>query len=70
MISQANNAYQYPTRSRTVLGVAKPDKFYGKSACSCLQSLDSYFAAYRVELSDEDKLRFATSYMSGERLQG
>lgn len=65
MTSQAYNAYQDLSSSRPVLEITKPDKFYKTNVHSSLQSLDSCIAAQRVELSEQNKIQLATSYMCG-----
>lgn len=69
MIAQTSNAYENLTSSQIVLDVMKPDKFHRKNVGSWLQSLDNYFPAQRVELSDRNGLGFAVGYMYGGGLQ-
>lgn len=69
MVSRASNAYQNLASFPTVLDVLKPDKFCEKNVRSWLQRISSYSAAQRVELTEQNKLRFVISYVSGEGLQ-
>lgn len=69
MKAQANSAYQNLASSCSTVDAVKPDKCYGKNARSWSQSVENYFAAQQIELSEHSKVRLVASYMSSERLQ-
>lgn len=69
IIAQTDSAYQNLANLRSRVDVARSDNFYGKNIHSWLQSIESYFAAQRVELSEQSKVRCVVSYMYGEELQ-
>lgn len=51
------------------LKIGRPDKFDGKYARSWVKSLDNVFAWHHTGLSEDAKLKYAVSYLTGAGLQ-
>ena len=67
-LTQANQAYAAVTAHTKSLRVGKPDKFSGTNVRSWIKSLENVFDAESSPLSEQQKLRYAVSYMTGEGL--
>ena len=68
-LTQANQAYAAVTAHTKSLRVGKPDKFSGTNVRSWSKSLENVFDAESSPLSEQQKLKYAVSYMTGEGLQ-
>ena len=68
-LTQANQAYAAVTAHTESLRVGKQDKFSGTNVWSWIKSLEYVFDAENSPLSEQQKLKYAVPYMTGERLQ-
>ena len=65
----ANNQGNNNNVNRTDLKLSKPEKFDGKHVRSWLVSLENIFNANNQQVNDENKIKYAISFMIGNALQ-
>lgn len=68
-VAQANQAYQNLSVNSPNLKHGSPDKFTGSNSRSWLKSIYNIFEAQNGMVTDDQKIKYAVSYMAGDGLQ-
>ena len=68
-VAQANQAYHDLSVNSKYLKHGSPDKFTGSNPRSWLNSIKNIFKTKNNMLSEEQKIKYAVSYMAGDGLQ-
>lgn len=64
-----SNALNQNMHNTDALKIGKPEKFSGKYARSWLQSLENIFSNVNETTSEEKKIKYAVSFMTGQALE-
>ncbi len=68
-LANNNPVNQNANANQSVLKLSKPEKFDGKHVRSWLVSLENIFNSTNQQLTDENKIKYAISFMIGNALQ-
>ena len=68
-LTRANQSYAAETAHMKPLRIGKPDTFNATNVWSWIKSLENVFDAQNALLSNQQKLKYSVSYMTGEGLQ-